>query len=355
MHTSDNQFGFKPNHSTDICIYTLKEIVNYYRCLNTPVYLCFADIKSAFNRVSYWKLLSKLIDRGTPLIIVKLFKFWFCTQTLWVGWGNSLSDSFRMKNGIRQGSILSPHFFSIYVDELNYMLNRSGVGCHVANTPMNNLSYADDLVIISPSASALNELLKHCDNFAKDHYFIFSTTKSVCMRILPKNLKLNNCPSIYLGTEKLSFVDTFNYLGHTISCDFKDDDDMRKEMRKLCYRGNCLVRTFNFCTNDVKSTLFKSYCYSLYCSSLWSCFKRATFQRLKVNYNNIMRRLMQVPPFSSASFLFGSLGVKTVQELIRTNQYSLMRRIESSANSLIVLLNSSEAILRSSIRQHWWN
>ena len=134
-----------------------------------------------------------------------------------------------------------------------------------------------------------------------------------------------------------------------------DDDDMRKEMRKLCYRGNCLVRTFNFCTDDVKSTLFKSYCYSLYCSSLWSCFKRATFQRLKVNYNNIMRRLMQVPPFSSASFLFGSLGVKTVQELIRTNQYSLMRRIESSANSLIVLLNSSEAILRSSIRQHWWN
>ena len=161
LHTSDNQFGFKPNHSTDICIYTLKEIVNYYRCLNTPVYLCFVDIKSAFDRVSYWKLLSKLIDRGTPLIIVKLLKFWFCTQTLRVGWGNSLSDSFRMKNGIRQGSILSPHLFSIYVDELNYMLNRSGVGCHVANTPMNNLSYADDLVIISPSASALNELLKH--------------------------------------------------------------------------------------------------------------------------------------------------------------------------------------------------
>ena len=260
-----------------------------------------------------------------------------------------------MKNGIRQGSILSPHLFSVYVDDLNHILNRSRVGCHIANTPMNNFSYADDLVIVSPLASALNELLKHCDNFAKDHYVIFSTTKSVCMRILPKNLKLNNCPSIYLGTEKLLFVDTFNYLGHTITCDFKDDDDMRKEMRKLCYRGNCLVRTFNFCEEDVKSTLFKSFCYSLYCSSLWSCFKGATFQRIKVIYNNIMRRLMKVPPFSSASFLFGSLGVKTLPELIRTNQYSLMRRIESSSNSLIVLINSSDAILRSSIRQHWCN
>ena len=64
---------------------------------------------------------------------------------------------------------------------------------------------------------------------------------------------------------------------------------------------------------------------------------------------------MRVPPWSSASFLFGSMGVKTLRELIRTNQYSLMKRIDTAVNSLIYLLNSSEAVLRSSIRQHWVN
>ena len=51
LDTSDNQFGFKPKHSTELCVYALKEVIHYYRNLTTPVYLCFVDIKSAFDRV----------------------------------------------------------------------------------------------------------------------------------------------------------------------------------------------------------------------------------------------------------------------------------------------------------------
>ena len=272
-----------------------------------------------------------------------------------IGWGSTFSEFLNMKNGIRQGSILSPHLFNIYVDKLNCDLNDSGIGCHIAGQPMNNFSYADDLVIVAPSASALNDLLKSCDRFAKEHYVIFSPVKSVCMRILPRQVKLNCCPSIYLGNEKLNFVDSFNYLDHTVTANFKDDTDMSKEMRKLCYRGNCLIRGFKFCNEDVKCNLFKSFCYSLYSSSLWSSYNAYTFERLKVNYNNIMRRLMNVPPFSSASFLFGSLGVKSLMELLRFTQYSLMKRVEDSTNSLITALNTSDTILNSGIRQHWHN
>ena len=175
-----------------------------------------------------------------------------------------------MKNGIRQGSILSPYLFNVYVDELNHRLNKKGVGCHIGGLPTNNFSYADDLVLVSPSPTAANELLQECDKFAKENYIIFSTTKSVCMRVLPKSLKLNGCPSIYLGGTRLSFVDSFNYLGHLLVSDFDDDEDIRKESRKLCYRGNSLIRKFKFCNDDVKCNLFKSYCYSLYCVSLWS-------------------------------------------------------------------------------------
>ena len=128
---------------------------------------------------------------------------------------------------------------------------------------------------------------------------------------------------------------------------------MKKEMRKLCYRGNSLVRKFKFCNEDVKCTLFRSFCYSLYCASLWSCYKAETYQRLRVNYNNIMRRLMGVPLYSSASFLFGSNGVKTLNELIRTVQYSLMKRVETSKNTLIQVLLQSDATRNSAIRQRW--
>ena len=125
-------------------------------------------------------------------------------------------------------------------------------------------------------------------------------------------------------------------------------------MRKLCYRGNCLIRKFKFCNNDVKCTLFKSFCYSLYCSSLWNNYKKSTLQRLKVNYNNILRRLIGVPTYSSASFLFATLGVRSFDELLRADQYSLMKRVDGSQNVVICNILASDVLLQSRIRNHWY-
>ena len=50
--TSDNQFGFKQKHSTDLCIYTVKSIIQYYNYYNSPVYTCFLDASKAFDRVT---------------------------------------------------------------------------------------------------------------------------------------------------------------------------------------------------------------------------------------------------------------------------------------------------------------
>lgn len=35
LHTSDNRFGFKPKHSTEMCVYAIKEVINYYTDLNS--------------------------------------------------------------------------------------------------------------------------------------------------------------------------------------------------------------------------------------------------------------------------------------------------------------------------------
>ena len=266
--TSDRQFGFKQNHSTDMCIFALKETVSYYRSLNTPVFACFMDIKSAFDRVSHGKLFQKLLYRGAPYYIVAILKTWYDHQRLFVVWGSCISSSFGMSNGIRQGSLISPHLFNIYIDELNHILSNSKLGCHIGNSSCNNFAYADDLAILAPSAMGLNELLDICRKFANDNLIEFSTRKTVVLLIRSRKCRIVSKPNIYLGSTVLSYVREFKYLGHILTEDFMDDSDIERELRIMSIRGNIMLRKFQYCDDETKCYLFRTFFYQVYKFSL---------------------------------------------------------------------------------------
>ena len=218
------------------------------------------------------------------------------------------------------------------------------MGCYISEKPVNNFSYADDLALVAPSAAALNnQLLQTCESFAKDNYIIFSTTKSVCMSVLPNRSTITRLPNIYLENSKLTYVDNFNYLGHTMNSKLSDNEDISKEARKLCAQGNTIIRKFKFCNLDAKCCLFKSFCYSVYCCSLWANYTQSSMNKIKVIYNNIMRKLANVPVYSSASFMFASLGIKSFQELRRSTSFSIMHRVHESNNDVIMTLRTSDA------------
>ena len=353
LGTTDNQFGFKAKHSTDMCIFALKETINYYRGLNTPVFVCFLDIKSAFDRVSHGKLFNKLIDRGTPYYLVEILRVWYHEQRLCVAWGSTKSSFFHMANGIRQGSLISPYLFNLYVDGLNGRLSTSRLGCHVRSMPSNNFSYADDLAILAPTATAINMLLEICQAFARENLIEFSPHKTVVLLVEPLKHRVKCKPNVYLNNQVLTYVSSFKYLGHIITDTFTDDDDIERERRNLSIRGNVLIRKFGYCSEEVKCFLFRSFCYQLYTCALWSRHKKSTLNRIKVCYNKILRRLMGLPPWCSARHMFVSLGVRSFQETHRYVAYSLFERISCSSNEVLSNINVSDAAVVSHIRANW--
>ena len=81
------------------------------------------------------------------------------TQCICPRFGHSFSELFTVSNGVKQGGILSPHLFNVYMDDLSVNLNKLQIGCLYVATIMNHVMYADDLYICSPSVSGLRKLI----------------------------------------------------------------------------------------------------------------------------------------------------------------------------------------------------
>ncbi|KAG0716019.1 hypothetical protein GWK47_010600 [Chionoecetes opilio] len=116
---------------------------------------------------------------------------------------------------------------------------------------------------------------------------------------------------------------------------------------EILYRGNSPT------VAEVKMELFRSHCYSIYCNSLWSRYKVATMNRLKVCHNDILKRLLGLPRWCSSSLAFARNGVNNLDVIRRHSVFSLRSRVELSTNSIITSVRQSSAYVCGPIQQRW--
>ena len=100
---------------------------------------------------NHWILFKKLIASRVPIYLVKELCFWYQKQSMYIKWGSTFSGKFHVINGVRQGGVLSPLLFNVYVNKFSDCLNKSGIGGSMNGTIINDMLYADDICIISLS------------------------------------------------------------------------------------------------------------------------------------------------------------------------------------------------------------
>ena len=151
------------------------EVASFFVRKGTPCIMTLLDCTKAFDKCRFDLIFSKLLQRGVPAIVIRVLIFVYQEQKAWVKWGQSRSRSFGLVNGTRQGSVLSPALFSVYMDDLIVKLRRSGVGCNLGNVFCGVVGYADDILLLAPSRSAMETMLSICENYAGDNNLEFST------------------------------------------------------------------------------------------------------------------------------------------------------------------------------------
>ena len=113
---------------------------------------------------------------------------------------------------MRQGGVLSPYLFAIGIDQIVEIIQTSGFGCHVKFFPLCIFLYADDIILLSPSVTGLQEMIRLCETFLLHIDMALNAKKSVCIRFGPH---FNNvcCSLCTLSGDTLTWVDSCRYLG----------------------------------------------------------------------------------------------------------------------------------------------
>ena len=210
-----SQIGFLRKSRTCDHIFVLKTMIDKYIKQNKKLYTCFVDLKKAFDTVWHTGLLYKLQTYGIGGQLYEVVKDMYQKTNLCARNGDELSCPFQSEIGIRQGDVLSPYLFNLYINDLPTIFDDSCKPPTLLTTQIPCLLYADDLVIMSETKgglqNGLDKLAEYCDqwflsvNILKTNVIIFNK----CGRLIKEKFlyKDNN----------IECAKSYTYLGVTIS------------------------------------------------------------------------------------------------------------------------------------------
>ena len=199
------QCGFRPGRGTQDQLFSLRRVLELAREHQAPVHAAFVDFSKAFDSVPRDALWELLRARGVHPHLLALIKDLYSSNTASVAEGSNRSPPFPMRTGVRQGCPLSPLLFNVWMDficrQVADACSKAGVhGYTVAYRidgrltapPRCNaalqllmLLYADDVVLLGPSPSALRSALLAMESTASMWGMQLSHAKTMVMVCAP--------------------------------------------------------------------------------------------------------------------------------------------------------------------------
>ena len=254
------QSGFRKGHSVQDHIFTIKQIIEKNRTKET--YTAFLDLQKAFDSVKQniiWELLDQ---RSVPTKLRDIVKSLFVGNKSYVRKNNMESQSFIVRDGLRQGGVLSPLLFILVMDDIIKATKRETkkikIGYYrLSPVELSECAFADDLMICAPTERDLVGNIKIWERELQRRNLRVNIEKSKVLYIGEEHRQLN----VMIDGQKMEQVDMFKYLGTTIHRDGTEDAEIKERIASASRLYYSLSRAFlgrKEVSKKTKMTIYKT-------------------------------------------------------------------------------------------------
>ena len=251
---------------------------------------------------------------------------WYDGLFYQVKWGDHFSDWFAITAGVRQGGVLSPDFYCIYVDDLLDALRKIKKGCYYLNHFAAAFFYADDMAVISPSIKGLVALLRTCESYCAEWDICLNAKKSKCM-YFGKRIEIQH--EIILNGNTVEWTDEWPYLGVQLNSAKTFNCSVKEKVRKFYRSVNAILRIDGRSNDMVMLSLLETHCVPIltYGVEVIHVHNADERRQMRVAYNSIFRKLFGYRWSQSVTQLQDFLGRPTWEQLVEKRKISFFDRI----------------------------
>lgn len=305
---TEYQAGFRKKYSTMDNLYNLTAIIQLKFSEKKKVYAFFVDFKAAFDKVVRKSLMFKLSSIAVSTKMVQFIRKVYQSTTCTIWNGEELSDKFETYSGVKQGCLLSPLLFSIYLNDLHDHLEG---GLNIDGMNIRVLLYADDIVLIAEDVKVLQLMINNLESYCDYWDLEVNRAKSKIMVFRNGGRIAQNEKWSYKGSE-IEIVPEYCYLGTILTpkCVFKKHVEARNISAK-----NCINATWNslLVKNDIsintKIQLFNAVCRSVqsYGCQIWG---HSYFEEVDKFQRFFLKRILNLPTFTPTYALMLEAGIE---------------------------------------------
>ena len=349
---SPAQLGFVAgNRTSDPHVILQNLIQKYCHKKNRKFFGCFVDFSKAFDTVPRDILLNKLKNKGIEGRVLEIIKTLYLNDTASVKIGKSFSPPFVTNIGVRQGCVLSPLLFNLFLADLQPILQECNDNAKIDDAvDISCLLWADDILMFSKSEEGLQKKLDKLDKYCTDNKLTVNTDKTQCMVFNKTGRLLKNHKFTYKSIP-LTCVREYKYLGFIVtpSGEIKTGlEDLRiralkayaktKKALGIHFRLN-LSNTLHIFTYLIRPIL-------LYCSDFWGCLKQPKNHPIEKFFMMFCKQLLGVRKQTNTDGVLLELGLVPITFHARKLAIRNWERIQQNKGNTILLASHRYAVLK---------